>query len=57
MINFLETSVENPFFCGFMSEQEELDSVESLVMLLEENGVDVSQISDGELALLLEQLR
>lgn len=57
MIDFLETSVENPFFCGFMSEQEEADSLECLAMLLKENSVDVSQLSEIELTSLLEQLR
>ena len=57
MIDFLKTSVENPFFCGFMSEQEEADSLEYLAMLLEENGIDISQLSESELASLLEQLR
>lgn len=57
MIDFLETSVENPFFYGFMSEQEEADSLEYLAMLLKENSVGVSQLSESELTSLLEQLR
>ena len=57
MIDFLETSVENPFFYGFMSEQEEIASLKSLAMLLEEKGIDISQLSESELASLLEQLR